>query len=158
MLLSLESIDEGLERFIFVLVHFEEPVPSLLEDVASHCKVSWMPLDFGVDALTAAHIILQKLEDPERPLPSKSARISAQSRTMGMSQICSVVSRSIFSFSQLIIQVICDVMKSCRSCADFGPPFSFLGRRWLRSVLITRELLCLNHSITFPGAMSFRHL
>ncbi len=51
MLLSLESIDEGLERFIFVLVHLEEPVPSLLEVVASHCKVSWMPLDFGVDAL-----------------------------------------------------------------------------------------------------------
>jgi hypothetical protein len=51
MLLSLESIDEGLERFIFVLVHLEEPVPSLLEVVASHCKVDWMPLDFGVDEL-----------------------------------------------------------------------------------------------------------
>ncbi len=51
MLLSLESIDEGLERFIFVLVHLEEPVPSLLEVVASHCKVTWIPLDFGVDAL-----------------------------------------------------------------------------------------------------------
>jgi hypothetical protein len=118
MLLSLESIDEGLERFIFVLVHLEEPVPSLLEVVASHCKVSWMPLDFGVDALDCAHIILQKLEDPERPLPSKSARISAQSRTTGMSQICSAVSRSIFSFSPFIMQVICDVMKNCRSCAE----------------------------------------
>ena len=51
MLLSLESINEGLERSIFVLVHLEEPVPSLLEVVASHSKVPWMPLDFGVDAL-----------------------------------------------------------------------------------------------------------
>jgi hypothetical protein len=51
ILLSLESIDEGLERFIFVLVHLEEPVPSLLEVVASHCKVTWIPLDFRVDAL-----------------------------------------------------------------------------------------------------------
>jgi hypothetical protein len=84
MLLSLESIDEGLKRFIFVLVHLEEPVPSLLEVVASHCKIDWIP-DFGVDLtlLTATPIILQKLEDLEWPLPSKSARISAQSWTTG---------------------------------------------------------------------------
>ena len=36
MLLSLESIDEGLERFIFVLVHLDEPVLAKL--VGGRCE------------------------------------------------------------------------------------------------------------------------
>ena len=36
MLLSVESIDEGLERFIFVLVHLEEPVLAKL--VGGRCE------------------------------------------------------------------------------------------------------------------------
>jgi hypothetical protein len=86
--------------------------------------------------------MIQKLEDPERPLPWKSARMSDHSLTTGISHTCAAMSRSTSSCSPLIMEVICDVMKSCRSCADFGPPFSFLGRRWSRSALTILELLC----------------
>jgi hypothetical protein len=137
MLLSLESIDEGLERFIFVLVHLEEPVPSLLEVVASHCKVSWMTLDFGVYVLDCGAHHTPEVRGSGAALAFEEREDIRQSRTMGMSQICSVVSRSIFLFSPLIMQVICDVMKSCRSCADFGPPFSFLGCRSVDDILRT---------------------
>ncbi len=157
MLLSLESIDEGLERFIFVLVHFEEPVPSLLEVVASHCKVAWMPLDFGVDALTAAHIILQKLEDPERPLLSKSARISAQSWTTDMSQICSAVSRSIFSFSPLISEVILRRNEELSQLRGLRSPFSFLGRQMIAQRFDEARVALPKPFILLPSS-PFRHL
>jgi hypothetical protein len=78
--------------------------------------------------LIRCHIMLQKLEDPDWPLPSKRARISAHNLTTDISQIFSAISRSMFSCSPLMIEVICDVMKSCRSYADFSPPFSFLGK------------------------------
>jgi hypothetical protein len=50
--------------------------------------------DLGLTLFTAVHINLQKLEDPDQPLSSKSARLSAHNFTAGMSQMDCSMSRS----------------------------------------------------------------
>ena len=106
------SIARGDSSFSYILLKL---CHALCNSLRASAKSHACALSLGLTLLTAAHIMLQKLDDPERPLPSKSARMSAQSRTTGMSQICSAVSRSMSSFSPLMIEVMCAVMKSCRS-------------------------------------------
>ena len=112
-------IDEGLERFIFVLVHLEEPVPSLLEVVASHCKVSWMTLDFGVDVLDCGAHHTPEATGSGAALAFKSSH----SLTTGISQICDVISRS----KSPMMKVICDVMRSSFPFAGWRRFFSGVG-------------------------------
>ena len=47
VLLSLEPIDEGLDRVVLLLVHFAQALPGIVEVVASNRKISGVTLDLG---------------------------------------------------------------------------------------------------------------
>ena len=106
------SVARGDASFSYILLRL---CHALCSSLRASAKSPNCALSLGLTLLTAAHIMLQKLDDPERPLPSNRARMSAQSLITGISQICFAVSRSISSLSPLIIEVMCAVMKSCRS-------------------------------------------